>query len=447
LLREQTIKRLIQPVLCGSGREHIGIQPLLDAIVWYLPNPLERPPVAGRNPKKPDKEEKRKPDVKEPFCGLVFKVVADTHGELYYVRVYSGTLRPNSRQYNPGKDVKENVSKLYHVHADPKRGREEISGTHAGDIVAIQGLRDAITGDTLCETQHPILLESIRFAEPVASQSIEPETTADKDKLVQMLNLLKKEDPTFTWKDDAETGQKLMFGMGELHLEVKQHRLERDFKLKVRVGKPRVSYRETLKRSVTVEGECIRQNPGMFAKLTVAFDHLEKDAPVSATNRVPAEKLPAPLADAALNGLKFGLQSGNVGYPVMHVHAAILDAQVDPQLSTEIAFEAAGTDAVLKAISLDNVKLLEPIMRVEVQVPDEFYGSITADLQAKRAEITKTEQRGRWWVVEALVPLARMFNYEKQVKSLSQGRGSWTMEPHSYREAPPEVLQGILNPV
>jgi elongation factor G len=434
-------------VLCGSGREHIGIQPLLDAIVWYLPNPLERPPVVGTNPKKPDKEEKRKSDLKEPFCGLVFKVIADTHGELYYVRVYSGTLKPNSRQFNPGKDTKENVTKLYHVHADPKRGREEIPGTHAGDIVAIQGLRDAITGDTLCETQHPILLETIRFAEPVVSQSIEPESTADKDKLDQMLNLLKKEDPTFTWKDNQETGQKLMFGMGKLHLEVKQHRLERDFRLKVRVGKPRVSYRETLAEAVKVTGECVRQNPAMFAKLTVAFDKAVKNQPVSAVNRVASEKLPPLLAAGAERGLKFGLQSGNVGYPVMHVHATIVDAQVDPALSTEIAFEAAGADAVSKALSVDNVILLEPIMRVEVQVPDEFYGSITADLQAKRAEITKTEQRGRWWVVEALVPLARMFDYAEQVRSLSQGRASSTMEPHSYREAPPEVLQGILNPV
>ncbi len=185
LIREQTLRRLIQPVLCGSGREHIGIQPLLDAVCWYLPNPLDRPPVAGHNPRKPDKEEKRKPDLKEPFCGLVFKVIAATGGELYYVRIYSGTLKANSRMYNPGRDIKENITKLYHVHADPKRGREEIPTTHAGDIVAIQGIKDSITGDTLCDTQNPILLESILFAEPVVSQSIEPESSGDKDKLIQ----------------------------------------------------------------------------------------------------------------------------------------------------------------------------------------------------------------------------------------------------------------------
>src|SRR5262249_33786971 len=255
------------------------------------------------------------------------------------VRIYSGTLRPNSRQYNPGKDIKENVTKLYHVHADPKRGREEIPGSHAGDIVAIHGLRDSITGDTLCESQHPILLESIRFAEAVVSQSIEPESSSDKDKLVQVLNVLKKEDPTFTWRDDQDIGQKLMFGMGKLHLEVKQHRMERDFKLKVRVGKPRVSYRETLRSPVKVEGEFSRQNPAQFAKLTVDFGNARKDTPISVVSRVPAEKLPPLLAAAAERGLDFGLQSGIVGFPLLHVHATIVDAQVDPQLSTEIAFE------------------------------------------------------------------------------------------------------------
>lgn len=446
LIREQTIARLVQPVLCGSGREHIGIQPLLDAVVWYLPSPLDRPPVVGRHPKKPEKEEKRKPDVKEPFCGLVFKVVADTHGELYFVRIYSGTLKANSRMYNPGRDVKENITKLFHVHADPRRQREEIPQSHAGDIVAIQGLRESITGDTLCETQYPIILESIRFAEPVVSQSIEPESSADKDKLVQMLNLLRKEDPTFTWKDNPETGQKLMFGMGKLHLEVKQHRLERDWKLKVRVRPPRVNYRETLKSDITTEGECIRQNPAMFAKLTVKFERAQRETPTSVVNQVSSEKLPPLFAAAAERGVRFGLQSGEVGYPVMDVHATIVDAQVDPALSREDAFEFAGADAVQKALR-GNIILLEPIMRVEVQVPDEFFGPISADLNARGAQILRTDQRNRWWTIEALVPLAKMFDYAEQARSLSQGRASSTMEPHSYAPAPKEVLESILNPI
>ncbi|MFL5340550.1 MAG: elongation factor G [Gemmataceae bacterium] len=452
LIREQTIKGQIHPVLCGSGREHIGIQPLLDAVVWYLPTPLDRPAVEGKNPKKPDKVEKRKPELKESFCGLVFKVVADQHGELYYVRIYSGTVKANSRQYNPGKDIKENVTKLYHVHADPKRNREEIPTSHAGDIVAIQGLRDSITGDTLCETQHPILLETISFAEAVVSQSIEPETSADKDKLVATLNVLKKEDPTFTWRDDADTGQKLMFGMGKLHLEVKQHRMERDFKLKVRVGKPRVSYRETVKRE--------RQETGEFARL-IGGTHVEARVEVrlaplkSQTHAEPIwdpalRDVVSPATVAAINqSIRGALESGMVGYPVIHVQprvCGVVESKDAPAALNETAVQAAAADAVNRILR-DNVLLLEPIMRVEVQVPDEYYGAITADLQAKRAEITKTEQRGKWWVVEALVPLARMFDYAEQARSLSQGRASSTMEPHSYREAPPDVLQGILNPI
>jgi elongation factor G len=307
-------------------------------------------------------------------------------------------------------------------------------------------MRDSITGDTLCESQHPIMLESISFAEPVVSQSIEPESSGDKDKLVQMLNLLGKEDPTFTWRDDKDTGQKLMFGMGKLHLEVKQHRLERDWKLKVRVGKPRVSYRETLKSAIEVEGECIRQNPAVFAKLSVRLERAKREQPVSVANRVSADKLPPLLSAAAERGVKFGLQSGEVGYPLLDVHAVITDAQIDPALSTEQAFEFAGSDAVQRALR-GNIILLEPIMRVEVQVPDEFCGAILSDLNAKSANIERTEQRNRWWTIEALVPLAKMFDYIEQARSLSQGRASATMEPHSYAPAPKEVLESILNPI
>ncbi len=279
VLREQTLKRVIQPVLCGSGREHIGIQPLLDACCFYLPNPLDRPPVTGVNPKKKDKEEKRKPDPKEPFAGLVFKIVSDTHGELYYVRIYSGTLKAQSRIHNPGRDGKELISKLFHTYADPTQ-RKELAEAYAGDIVAVLGLKEAITGDTLCETQHPILLERITFAEAVVSRSIEPESSADKDKKMEnILNVLRREDPTFTWKIDRDTGQTVMSGMGTLHLEIKQHRMERDFRLKVRVSKPRVSYRETLRKAVRIEGECVRQagGTGLFAKVVVEFEPFKGD--------------------------------------------------------------------------------------------------------------------------------------------------------------------------
>jgi elongation factor G len=444
VLREQTLRRQVQPVLCGSGREHIGIQPLLDAVTWYLPSPLDRPPVTGTNPKKKDKTEVRKPDVREPFCGLVFKIVADTHGELYYVRVYSGVLKANSRVYNPGKDTKEFASKLYHTEADPKQ-REAVAEAPAGDIVAVIGMKDSITGDTLCETQHPILLERIQFAQAVVSRSIEPESSADKQKLIDVLDVLRKEDPTFTWGTDKDTGQTLMNGMGMLHLEIKQHRMERDFRLKVRVGKPRVSFRETLRQPVVVEGECLKHTgpgAGLFAKLKVELAPHRGEEPILVTSKLKPDALPPLLLAAAEQGIRGAMDSG-LFYPMMNIRATILDAEMNEQLSNEIAFQAAGSDAVQKAL-LDNIVLLEPWMRLEVTVPEEYLGPVTADLNARRAEINKLENRNRVCLVEAVVPLAKMFDYADKVRSLSQGRASSTMEPHSYKAAPDEVLQAIL---
>jgi elongation factor G len=443
VLREQTLRRSIQPVLCGSGREHIGIQPLLDAVIWYLPSPLDRPPVVGINPKKKDKEEKRKPDPKEPFCGLVFKVDADAHGEIFYVRIYSGTLKAQSRPLNPGKDRKEMVSKIFHIFADPKN-REELPQAPAGDIVALVGLRDSITGDTLCDTSNPILLETIRFADTVISRSIEPESSADKQKLIDTLNSLKKQDPTFSWRVDPETGQTLMNGMGMLHLEIRKNKMERDYRLKVRVGQPLVSYRETLRAPVTVTGEFKQPGAaGMFAKVTVQLEPFKGEQPITITSKIKHDRLTPELLTAAENGIRGALQSGDLGFPVINVRATILDGIMDLQLSNEMAFEAAGADAVNQALS-NNAELLEPIMRLEVKVPEEHLGAVTADLNARRAEITELHHRGKWHVIEALIPLAKTFDYSEKVRSLSQGRASWTMEPYSYRPAPPEVLRGFL---
>jgi elongation factor G len=448
LIREQALKRVIQPVLCGSGREHIGIQPLLDAVTWYLPSPLDRPPVTGTNPKKKDKEEKRKPDPKEPFCALVFKVVADKHGDRFFLRVYSGTLKPQSRVYNPGKEFKELVSKIYHVHADPKRGLEEVSEGPAGDIVALVGLRESITGDTLCDAQHPILLEPIQFAEAVVSQSVEPQSSADKDKLTETLTALRREDPTFDWKLDPETGQTLMSGMGVLHLEIKKHRMERDFGLKVKVSKPRVSYRETLDQAVEAEGEFRHPGAtGAFAKVRVRFE----PSPGPNPNPVVTARLPEgdflsqypEFQGAAETGIRNALVSGELGYPVINVRAEILGGEGDPDLSNAMAFEAAGANAAHKALR-DNIVLLEPVMHLEVTVPEEFLGAVTADLNARRAEITQLLTRGKLRVIEALVPLAKMFDYADKVRSLTQGRAGYTMEPRSYAPAPEDVLRGFL---
>src|SRR5262249_19709570 len=445
LIRTRTLKNEIQPVLCGSGREHIGIQLLLDAVCWYLPCPLDRPPVVGKHPNK-DKEERRKPDASEPFAALVFKIQADPHGELYYLRVYSGKSKANSRVYNPGRDAKEFLTKLYHVHADPT-SKDTLDFAYAGDIVAVIGPKESITGDTLCDAQHPILLETIEFAEAVISRSIEPESSADKQKLIDALTMLKREDPTFDWKVDPETGQTLMSGMGMLHLEVKQYRMEHDLRLKVRVGQPRVSYRETLRRLVQVEGECIKHagTASLFAKIRVAFERHEDAHAIAVESRVPADSplSPAFLA-AAERGIKGALQSGDLGFPVIGVRATILGGQTDQQFSNEIAFEAAGANAVHQALK-ENAVLLEPVMKLEVTVPEEYLGPLTADLNARRAEITELLTRGNLRVIEALVPLARMFDYSDKVRSLSQGRASSTMEPHSYLPAPPEVQQGFLN--
>jgi elongation factor G len=447
-LREQTLKEYIHPVLCGSGREHIGIQPLLDAICWYLPCPLDRPPVTGTNPKKKDKEEKRSPDPKEPLAALVFKIVAGSHGDLFYVRVYSGILKANSRPYNATRDVKEFASKLYHTHADP-RDRTEVPAGYAGDIVAVIGMKEAVTGDTICDINHPILLEPITFAQGVVSKSIEPQSSADKQKLLDTLAILKREDPTFEWKLDPETGQTLMTGMGVLHLEVKQHRMERDFRLKVRVGQPLVSYRETIRQAKTVVGEFVRQagtSGGLFAKVKVAVEPFKGTQPITIETRLPENlDIPPLFLAAAEQGLRGALSSGELGYPVMNVKATLLGAELDPQTSNEIAFQAAAADAVHRAMR-DNIVLLEPIMKLDVTVPEEYLGPIQADLQARRAKIENVHHRGKLRVVEAFVPLARVFDYSEKVRSLSQGRADPVMEPHDFAAAPDEVLRQKLHP-
>jgi elongation factor G len=443
ILRARTIKNEVQPVLCGSGREHIGVQLLMDAICWYLPSPLDRPPVVGTNPKT-GKEETRKPDANGPLAALVFKIQADPHGELFYLRIYSGTAKASSRPYNPGKQCKEFLTKLFHVHADPS-SKDPLDSAVAGDIVAAIGPKESITGDTICDPQHPILLESIHFAETVVSMSVEPESSADKGKLEQTLTTLAREDPTFRWHMDADTGQTLISGMGVLHLEIKTHRLRDDFRLKVRVGKPRVSYRETLRRPVKVWGECIRQTATapMFARVELAFEHFRGQQPITFVNALAAGKLTPLFVNAVEQGVRSALQSGEVGYPVIDVSARLVNAEMHQTDSNEVAFQAAAADAVNQALK-DNIILLEPVMHLEVTVPEDYLGPVTADLNARRAEIRDVLFRGNLRVIEALVPLARTFDYADTVRSLSQGRASYTLEPHRYEPAPEEVLRRLL---
>ncbi len=446
LVREQTLARKIYPVLSGSGREHIGIQPLLDAVTLYLPSPLDRPPVVGTDPKG-KKEQKRKPDPKEPFAALVFKAAWHPSGNRFFIRVYSGVMRPGMRAFNPGKDVKENIPKLFHVHADPARGLEEVENGPAGDIVCVLGLKDTVTGDTLCETAHPILLEPITFAESVVSQSIEPDSGADRDKLGLALEILQLEDPTFKVKADKDTGQTLMSGMGTLHLEVKRHRLERDFKVKVRVGRPNVSFREMMRSPRTIEGKIDRlgERPA-FAELKVSFTNFKSDKPVAVATAFSNEENPVPPAflAAAERALTDALSTGEFGYPMMNAQARIIDAKFDQQLSTDDAFVAAAIKAYREATH-GNMKLMEPIMKVTVTTPAQFLGSVLGDLGARRGEIDAQEMSPAGDMVDVIarVPLSQLFTYANEVRSLSQGRAAASIEPHSYEEAPDEVLRQL----
>ncbi len=445
VLRDATVHELIVPVLCGSALDYVGIQPLLDAVAWYLPSPAEMPPIDGLNPKKKDAKESRKPDVKEPLAGLVFKIQVGRHGEMHFVRVYSGTLEAGSRVLNPGKDKKELVNQLWFIQAD--RREEQAESVEAGDIVGVIGLKAAITGDTICHTQHPILLESIQFPETVISMAIEPDSSAERKKLHDPLEMLKRQDPTLRTRESEETGQTLISGMGELHLEIIKHRLLRDFNLNVKVHKPRVSYRETIKHAVEVTGECNRQVSGQtqFAKVRLKLEPFEAgEKPVTVLDTSKG-KLAEPYLNAVLEYLRDrGDGGGSFGYPLLKVKATVTGGEESETESNEIAFRVAAADAFNKALNDAGTVILEPIMRVEVMMPEDYFGDFVSDLQQRRGTITQTHQRGNKTVIEARAPLASLFGYSNAMRSLSQGRATCTMEPAGYGPAPPEVLQSLM---
>jgi elongation factor G len=445
-LRRATLTGKAQPVLCGSSFKYIGVQQLLDAVAAYLPSPLDRPPVVGHHPKK-GTELTRPPDPKAPFCGLVFKISSDQHGDLSFVRIYSGTLKAGTRVYNPGKETREICSRLYHIRADE---RELVPEAHAGDIVGIVGLKESVTGDTLCTEGQPILLERIEFPETVISMSIEPISSADKKKLADTLAALAREDPTFSYKVNEETGQTLISGMGELHLEILKNKMTRDFRLGVHVGRPRVSYRETIKRAVhRVQGTCIRQTggSGLYAKVTIDLEPepQPKGAPVlRIVNALKGGVIPHEFIPAIEAGLREEAKSGGrTGYPLVDLKVTIVDGDYHEVDSNELAFRFAASDALRRAVEEAGPVLLEPIMKLEVVTPDEYLGNITGDLTARRAEITSTYTRGKLTVIEAKAPLERMFGYSTAVRSLSQGRASYSMEPLEYAPAPESMLEAL----
>jgi elongation factor G len=443
VIREATVHRLIVPVLCGSALDRIGVPPLLDAVAYYLPSPADIPPVEGRDPEKPDKVLTRKPELDEPFCGLVFKVQADKHGDLHFVRVYSGKLKANSRVLNPGKDKKENVSQLWHIQADR---RTQVDSVEAGDIIGIIGMRHSITGDTVCEPKEPILLESITFPETVISMAIEPESSAERKKLHDTLEMLKRQDPTFRAAESEETGQTLISGMGELHLEVIKHRLLRDFKLNVRVHKPRVSYRETVEKAAEVVGECRQQVAGqpLFARVKIRLEPFPKGEKSVVLNQ-SGESIPPAFLGAVLEVLAQQAEgSGSLGFPLMKVKITVLGGEHSETESNDLAFRRAAADAFQKALTAAGIVLLEPIMKLDITTPEEHLGNIVSDLQQRRAIITHTQPRGRSTIVEAQAPLANLFGYSSAIRSLSQGLASCSMEPSAYGPAPRDVLESFM---
>jgi elongation factor G len=445
VIREATVHHFIVPVLCGSALDFIGIQPLLDAVMYYLPSPSDVPPVEGVDTKNSDKRLVRKPNEDEPFCGLVFKVLAEKTGDLYFVRVYSGTLKANSRVLNPGKDKKENAAQLYQVQADR---RKQVPNVAAGDIVGIIGPRASVTGDTLCDAQDPILLESIHFPETVISMAIEPETSLERKRLGDTLEMLKRQDPTFRAMESEETGQTIISGMGELHLEVIKHRLLRDFNLNVKVHKPRVSYKETVKGPAEALGKCQRQMGGatLFAECKVRIRPQENDKPCAVfTQWVMADAQQGQCIQTMLTALKEHAEGGGrFGFPLWNCSLELLPTTFAEPLPNEVALRYAAADAFTKVLDAAGVIVLEPIMEVEVMTPPDHLGDIINDLQQRRAIITNQELRGHNTVLDAEAPLSAMFGYSMAVRSLSQGRASFSMEPLKYGPAPEGVQDNFV---
>jgi elongation factor G len=467
VVRAATTHLQVQPVLFGSALHGVGVQPLLDAVAAYLPHPLEMPPVEGVDPtgragrgksKKRGIDEEgefpkvvRNPDAKEPLCALVFKILPAKTGDLYWVRIYSGELKPNSRVLNAGRDLKENVAQIWRIHASKKD--EQLDHARAGDIVALLGLRESVTGDTLCDTHAPIVLESIDFPETVISMAIEAENSGDKKKLGEVLAMLRKQDPTFHAEENADTGQTLISGMGELHLEVIQHRLERDFGLKVKVHKPRVSYRETIANRAEVSGECNRQINGvqhtaavrLRVEPFVASGPLASSAPPVVVSLAPDHGLPESAVALVMEELEGAAAGGGVlGFPLMRVKATVLGGEAHETDSSDIAWRTAASLAFDKGLREAGLVLLEPVMALELTTPDDHVGDLVNDLQQRRALIHRTEQRGAATVLFAEAPLANLFGYSSAMRSLSQGRAGCSMAPNGYSPAPDDVVQRFL---
>lgn len=448
VLRQGTLERVIQPVVCGSALHGIGVQGVLDSVKYYLPSPLDRPPVIGTNPKKEKLAEKRSPDAKEPFSALVFKILPAKTGDLYWVRIYSGTLKGNSRVYCSGQDKKENVAQLWQINATKKDRDGQLDSIGTGEIVGLIGPRFAVTGDTLCDQKSPILLEKIEFPETVIEMAIEPDSTAERDKLGDVLELLKRQDPTFKAKENEETGQTLISGMGELHLEVIKNRLLRDFNLKVKVHKPRVSYRETVSQAVEVTGQCNRLYNGqqLFAKVKIRMEpDAKSESGVAIRSQLPVGAMPPEMVQVVKDEIKARGESGGAigSFPLSKMKVTLLDAETTEE-STDMAFSIAAGEAFEDALNKAVPMMLEPVMKLTVTTPEEYYGEFVGDLAQRRAQIVSTDTHVGFTKIIAHAPLAELLSYSNVMRSLSQGRAGSSMEPLEYQQAPNEVRDQFM---
>jgi elongation factor G len=443
-LRRAANESRLVPVLCGSALKNKGVQLLLDAVIDYLPSPLEVPPVKGIEPGS-DEWVERPTDENAPFSALVFKIVADPYvGRLAYFRVYSGKISSGSFALNSAKGKRERIGRLLQMHANH---REDIQEVYAGDIAAIVGLKETFTGDTLCAPEHPIILESIKFPEPVISIAVEPRTKVDQDKMDNALIRLAEEDPTFKVRTDEETGQVLISGMGELHLEVILDRMFREYKVEANRGKPQVAFKETITQPVRARGLFKRQTGGrgMFADATVQFEPMERGGGFEFVNKVVGGAIPKEYVPAIGKGIKKKMESGGrAGYPIIDVRATVVDGSYHEVDSNEMAFEIAGSLALQEALEKGKPAILEPIMRLEVITSEQYMGDVIGDLNSRRGHVETTEVKGGATVVRGYVPLANLFGYTTDLRSMTQGRASSSFEFDHYQEVPRSVADELL---
>ena len=446
-LRKATLDVKVVPILCGSAFKNKGIQKLLDAVVDFLPAPSDLPPIKGKNPVK-DKEEIRRPRDEEPFSALAFKIITDPYvGKLTYLRVYSGTLKAGSAVLNSSKNRKERISRLLRMHANK---REDIQEVWAGDIAAAVGLRFTQTGDTLCDSKSPIILEMMSFPMPVVFIAIEPKTKTDQEKLSEVLRRLSEEDPTFKVNTNEETNQTIISGMGELHLEVLVERMIRDFKVKANVGKPQVAYKEAISTAQEGEGKFIKQTGGRghFGVVRILVEPLPRSKGFIFENQISGGTIPQAFIPAVEMGVKEALENGPLaGYPLVDIKAVLLNGDYHQEDSTDLAFRIAGSMALQDAVRKAGPKLLEPLMDVEVVVPEEYMGEVINDLNSRRGKILGIRPRVDAQVISAVTPLSEMFGYATALRSLSQGRAIYTMEFSRYEEVPENISERIITKI